>query len=239
MPIKRNFYIKAEHTKAVDTAAKITNRIAPSRVGFESVEEMLASVNSKRDKLQTQRETRYTLADGVAVFRNMWSSLFKQYYPDQIPDVIFATRHVPRIKRQFVSPLRDGNVLVSDFLTFIFEQWGMCRYNRAFKKFKHYPQNPALDWLLKYSAIYIRLHTDYRLGIPVEDEHVEEEPVRKTKTDEGKNLKRLVRLATDEISKRDREIAKLRAENKRLQSKTSRAKPSSTATHGKPIPKWE
>lgn len=236
MPIKRNVYIKSGLSHSAKQAEEHVARIAPTRRGFETVDEMLASIKDRQARVEEKREARYTLADGVATFRTLWGRYFSEHYQNCIPDLILPTRHVPRIKRQLIEPLRSADVTVSDFLSFLFEQWGMCRYNRAFQQFKFYPEAPAIEWVLKYSAIYLRIHQHFRNGFTVEDREVEK-PAPAQKEDKAK-LRRIVQAAQTALSAKDREIAKLRAENKRLQSKKPRRITRGTATIGKQLPDW-
>lgn len=237
MPIKRNFYITAQRDHIVKQAEAHVQRVAPSRKGYDSVEEMLAKVGERRAVIAEQREIRYTLADGVATFRTVWPRYFQEHFPSVIPDLILPTRHVPRIKRQLIEPLRSAGVTVSDFLSFLFEQWVLCRHNRAFQKFRYYPDAPALEWLLKYSALYLRIHQHFRMGFSVEDKEVEKPEVA-PKEDKAK-MRRVVQAAQEAISAKDREIAKLRAENKRLQLRRPRSIKPNTAPSGKAIPDWD
>lgn len=236
MPIKRNVYIQSVKDHTVKQAGAVVKRLAPERRQYETVDEMLASIKARQSKVEEVREARYTLADGVATFRTLWGRHFTEQYPAHIPDLILPTRHVPRIKRQLIVPLQGAGITVSDFLSFLFEQWGMCRHNRAFHKFKHYPEAPALEWLLKYSALYLRIHQHVRMGFTAEDREVEK-PKVEPKEDKAK-LRRVVQAAQSAISAKDREIAQLRAENKRLQSKKPRRITRGTATTGKQLPDW-
>lgn len=236
MPIKRNVYIKSGQTHSAKQAEAHVARIAPARKGFDTVDEMLASIKARQSKVEETRQARYTLADGVALFRTLWGRYFTEQYPAHVPDLILPTRHVPRIKRQLVGPLREVDVTISDFLSFVFEQWAMCRHNRAFQQFKYYPEAPALEWLLKYSALYLRIHQHFRSGFTVEDREVEK-PKVEPKEDKAK-LRRVVQAAQNALSAKDREISQLRAENKRLQSKKPRRITRGTATTGKQLPDW-
>lgn len=237
MPIKRNVYIQSARDHTVKQAESHVAKIAPTRQGFDTVDEMLAAIKARQAKVETTKEARYTLSDGVSVFRSLWPRLTKQHYPGTIPDVILVNRHVPRIKRQIIVPLREADVVVSTFLNFLFENWLLCRHNRAFRSFKFYPPAPALDWMLKYSALYIRIMTDHHMGFSVEDEEVEK-PKPAPKEDKTK-LARVVRAADAKIKAQEREIAKLRTENSRLQIRKPRRIPSGTATNGKAIPDWD
>lgn len=238
MPIKRNFYnpLRKEQVaeQSENTAARVSQ--AQRRDGFDTVQQALESINKRRLASVEERELRYTVADGVAVFRSYWASLTRQH-TGSIASPLSPTKHVPAIKRSFVHPLRDAEITVSAFLQWLFENWGLVRHNRAFQKFRHYPEHPSIGWVIKYSELYLRIFQDSRAGIAVEDEPVAAKTAE-PKEDKAK-IGRIVQAAQNEISKRDRELAKLRAENKRLQSKKLRRITPSTATNRKAIPDWE
>lgn len=237
MPIKRNCYIKTNHDLVVGIAEAYHATMAKPRKGFATADEAIAAVAVKRATLQSKREARYTLADGVAIFRSNWPALHKEHFPGTIPDVIIASRHFPMIKHRIVEPLRSGNTSVSDFLSFMFEQWEMFRYSRAFKKFKYYPQTPAINWLLKYSALYLFLYNDFLITHSVRDDNVEKSmPVT---TDNSVKLRRIVQEADSALKTKDRELAQLRAENKRLQSIVGKPIPSHTKASDKQLPDWD
>jgi len=211
--------------------------VAKPRKSYATADEAIAAVAIKRAALNDKREARYTLADGVAIFKSNWPSLHKTHFPGTIPDVIIVNRHVPMIKHRIVEPLRSGNTSVSSFLSFVFEQWGMFRYNRVFKKFKYYPQTPAINWLLKYSALYLWLYTDFQTNPSIGDGEAET-PVS-VPLDGGMKLRRIVQAAESALKSKDRELTQLRAENKRLQSKVERLIPNPTKSNDKLLPDWD
>jgi len=211
--------------------------VAKPHKGFATADEAIAAVNAKRAALQSKREIRYTLADGVALFKSNWPSLHKTHFPGTIPDVVIVSRHAPMIKHRIIEPLRSGNVGVPDFLSFVFEQWSMSRYSQAFKKFKYYPQTPAINWLLKYSALYLWLYTDFQTNLYDQDGGIgapAAEPI-----DGAAKLHRIIQAADSALKSKDRELAKLQAENKRLQSSVKRPIPISTKTTNKLLPDWD
>ena len=90
--------------------------------------------------------------------------------------------------------------------------------------------------MIKYNELYLRLFRDSLAGIPVEDEPV----AKPAKPVEDKAaIRRIVQSAQQVISAKDRELAQLRAENKRLQTKKLRRINRSTASNGPAIPDWE
>lgn len=195
---------------------------------FATIHEAVAAVGQKRAAHLSKMEARYTLADGIKVFAITWSSLFKEHFSTYPPVPISPSKHVPRLKRQIVQPLKDAGITVSEFTKFLFENWHNIRRSSRFAKFKYYPEVPAIDWILKFSDMYVADFMDYRGGTLIE-----QEPVI-TKTKDVAPVSKIVNAAKRDIEERDREIARLRAENKSLQLRRPRAIKTHTA---KPKPK--
>lgn len=237
MPIKRNVYNPLRREQIAEYSDRTQQRVAKAQrlEGYNTVQEALDAVKQRTQTLNAQRELRYTVADGVAVFREYWAKLTREV-GNELSAPLSPTKHVPAIKRCYVHPLRESGVSVSSFLTWLFENWSLCRHSRAFQKFSHYPEFPAIGWVIKYNELYLRLFRDSLAGIPVEDEPVAKpaKPVEDKAT-----IRRIVQSAQQVISAKDRELAQLRAENKRLQTKKLRRINRFTASNGPAIPDWE
>ena len=204
--------------------------------GVSAIQDAIEQTNAKRRDHFAKKEARYTLADGVSVFRERWGVLYREHFETYPPTPISPTRQVPRIKRSLIEPLRSANFKVSDFLNWLFENWTAIRYNYAFKKFRSYPEAPGIEFLLKYASIYLQVfHHVERGGALVEEE---ETPAKPPKEDRAALGKVIAAARRDQLT-RDAEIARLKAENQRLRSEK---KPSTTRRTAKPNqkpPEWD
>lgn len=203
-------------------------------------EEVLAYASTLRQKKMDQMQVRYTLADGVRLFRVGWEKLMKEHYPETPVTPVSPKRDVPRIKRSVVGPLKGANIMVGEFLNFTFEHWTLIRQSPQFRNFKTYPDKPALAWFLKFADLYVSVFVDYQTL----NNTIFEEPAQKKRqereTQRAESTSKVVRVARDELRKKEAEIAKLRRENRALQSKV---KPRITKRTAKPtdnnLPEWE
>jgi len=214
---------------------KLQRTYAPSNL--QTAEDALAHVMSLRQKHMTKREVRYTVADAVAIFKENWVRLMKEHFPNIPATPVSPTRDVPRIKRSIVTPLRDAGVTVSEFLRFVFEHWSLIRTTPQFRSFKAYPDAPAIAWVLKFADLYVSAFTEYKTL----NNTIFEEPAKQKQEERQEKKKELVskvvRVARDEIRKKEAEIARLKAENKLLRSKKLSVK---TRKAAKPtdLPDW-
>jgi hypothetical protein len=200
---------------------------------------ILKHVEDKRGKKVSEWTARYTLVDGVKIFKHDWASLMKANFAGNPVSPVSNTRDVPRIKRNVVTPLRDAGLTVTEFLRFIFDNWVLLRSSPQFRKFQTYPPVPALAWFLKFADLYISAFMDYKNS----NNTVFEEPERQRREQRVEQkkevLSKVVRVARDEIKKREQEIARLKAENKSLRSQKLSRITRGAAKPANKLPDWE
>ena len=208
-------------------------------VSFDTVEEALAYSQTLKKKKLDQWTVRYTIADGVRIFDVRWVNFMKEHFPSVPVVPMSKKRDVPRLKRNIVEPLRSANIQVGDFVRFVIENWALIRQSQQFRKFKSYPDYPALAWVLKFADLYVSCFTDYQQFNNTIFEAPEQKRREEREAKKQESVSKVVRVARDELRKKDAEIAKLRAENRALQS---RRKPAITRKRtAKPdqLPEWE
>ena len=203
----------------------------------EILERILRNVDERRDKKVNEWKARYTLADGVKIFKHDWAALMKANFGHIPVAPVSNVRDVPRIKRNVVTPLRDADLTVSAFLRFVFENWALIRSSSQFRNFKTYPTAPALAWFLKFADLYITAFVEYQTLSTT----IFEEPEQQRKEVRAEKKKELtstvVRVARDELRKKEAEITRLKAENKSLRIRKLSGK---TRKAAKPnnLPDW-
>lgn len=216
---------------------KLKRTYEPSKL--QTAEDAIAHVMNLRQKHMTKRETRYTVSDGVAIFKEQWSRLMRENFEGVPVAPISPTRDVPRIKRSIVVPLRDANITVSEFLRFIFLNWASLKGSPQFRNFKAYPTEPALAWVLKFADLYVSAF--YEFDQYKDTGYVDPQESAKQKRDAQKqeSVSKVVKVARRELAKKDQELAKLRAENKRLRSETKPSIKRGTTKPTKQLPEWD
>jgi hypothetical protein len=215
----------------------MNNNPTPTSRQQEILDRILRNVDERRDKKVNEWKARYTLADGVKIFKHDWASLMKAHFGHIPAAPISNARDVPRIKRNVVTPLRDADLTVSALLRFVFDNWALIRSSSQFRNFKTYPTAPALAWFLKFADLYISAFVEYQTM----NTTIFEEPEKQRRQESSEKKKELtskiVRVARDELRKKEAEIARLKAENKSLRLRKPSGK---TRKAAKPnnLPDW-
>jgi hypothetical protein len=207
---------------------------------FTSAQEAIAHALTLKAQKLDQWSKRYTIEDGVRIFDSYWRAAIRESFPAAPVMQMSKKRDVPQLKRLIVVPLRDAGLSVQDFAGFVVHNWKPIRHSRQFRSFSKYPEYPALAWLFRFADLYVSCFYDYqRLK-----DGVFEEPERKRENERAaekqESLIKVVRIAQEEIRKREFEIMKLRAKIRDLQSEKKPAiKRPRKAKPAKNIPEWE
>jgi hypothetical protein len=211
-----------------------------SKPRFSSAHEAIAHAQTLKEQKLSQWSKRYTIEDGVRLFDTYWRAAIRESFPAALVVPMSKKRDVPQLKRLIVIPLRDAGLSVQDFAGFVVNNWKPIRHSQQFRSFSKYPEYPALAWLFRFADLYVSCFYDYqRLKDGVFDE-----PERKRENERAaakqESLSKVVRIAQEEIRKRELEIMKLRAEIRDLQSEAKPAiKRPAVAKPAKNIPEWE
>ena len=112
-----------------------------------------AAVDSKREKVFSERRSRGTLADGASLFAVAWARGSKERNP-RMPANRLIARDRALLKSQIVGPFRDSDVNIEEFAFWCAKNWDAIGAT-YFQKSKGYPETPAFRWLVVCLETYL------------------------------------------------------------------------------------
>ena len=112
-----------------------------------------AAVDSKREKVFSDRRKRGTLADGASLFAVAWARGSKERNP-RMPANRLIARDRALLKAQIVKPFRDSDVDIEEFAFWCAKHWDAIGAT-YFQKSKGYPETPAFRWLAVCLETYL------------------------------------------------------------------------------------
>lgn len=157
------------HTKLPDKSGNnmqsLIQGLIMGKITSEDVKRsILATVASKRDKLDSKRRGRRTLADQVALFEQAWQDGQRKRDSSILPSRILG-KHRAILKSQILKPSAD-TLDTEHFARWTAENWDVVR-DAYFSKSSKYPENPAFPWLVACLETYVTAYSNRdHLGDP-------------------------------------------------------------------------
>jgi hypothetical protein len=182
---------------------------------FETLAEALVSVSDKRQRFVQSRSNSKRATDGLSVFRIEWPSMVRQNFP-KTPCQPVSQREAKNLKDKLIAPLLEAGHSVASFIEFVVVHWKSIKGSYSFSKFRHYPELPAIGWLIKFSDLYLREFYQFQEN--------DLEPVEDSKVSARKNTASMleaVHSARKVVVDQGAELARLRAENQQLRARLS------------------